>query len=247
MDYGFDFSFLSEFWDSLLLGLWLTIKMATSSLILGFVVGVLLAVARGRSEGLIRRLAGGFVDLTRNTPLIVQTFWLFFGLASLGIRMPAFYAAVLALTINTSGYTCEIVRAGIDAVHEGQQEAASCLGLSRFQILWNVVLPQAIEKMYPSLTSQFVLMMLATSIMSEISAEELTAIGYQIQSQTFRGFEVYLVIAVIYLLLSWLLRLVMNFLYNFAFPRQRHIEQSRASTPKRIKADAKVVVRGVQS
>ncbi|CDM25323.1 amino acid ABC transporter permease [Castellaniella defragrans] len=230
MDYGFDFSFLDEFWPSLLDGLWVSIRMAAVSLCGGFVLGVLLAVARGHGSRLVRHLAGGFVDLTRNTPLIVQTFWLFFGLSALDVRVPAFYAAVVALAINTSGYTCEIVRAGIDSVHAGQKEAAACLGLSPPQILRYVVLPQAIEKMYPSLISQFVLMMLATSIMSEISVEELTAIGYQIQSQTFRGFEAYLVIAAIYLIMSWLLRVVMTFCYNVAFPKQRHMSaQSRAA------------------
>lgn len=235
MDYGFDFSFISEFWPSLLDGLWVSIKMAAVSLIGGFILGVLLAVARGQDFRVIRHLAGGFVDLTRNTPLIVQTFWLFFGLSALDFRVPAFYAAVVALAINTSGYTCEIVRAGIDSVHGGQKEAASCLGLSRFQVLRYVVLPQAIEKMYPSLISQFVLMMLATSIMSEISVEELTAIGYQIQSQTFRGFEAYLVIAAIYLLMSWLLRVVMNLCYGIAFPKQRHLAQARYAANKQAK------------
>jgi polar amino acid transport system permease protein len=249
MDYGFDFSFLSDFWPSLLDGLWVSIRMAAVSLGGGFILGVLLAVARGQESGLIRRLAGGFVDLTRNTPLIVQTFWLFFGLSALEIRVPAFYAAVVALAINTSGYTCEIVRAGIDSVHAGQKEAASCLGLGRAQILRYIVLPQAIEKMYPSLISQFVLMMLATSIMSEISVEELTAIGYQIQSQTFRGFEAYLVIAAIYLIMSWLLRVVMTVCYNVAFPKQRHIAQSRATARKRLKGGKprSAAIQGVKS
>ena len=235
MDYGFDFSFIGEFWPSLIDGLWVSIKMAAVSLIGGFALGVLLAVARGQGSSFVRHLAGGFVDLTRNTPLIVQTFWLFFGLSALDFRVPAFYAAVVALAINTSGYTCEIVRAGIDSVHHGQKEAASCLGLSRIQIMRYVVLPQAIEKMYPSLISQFVLMMLATSIMSEISVEELTAIGYQIQSQTFRGFEAYLVIAAIYLLMSWLLRVVMTVCYNIAFPKQRRLAQARVAARKLAK------------
>ncbi len=249
MDYGFDFSFIGEFWPSLLEGLWVSTRMAAVSLAGGFILGVLLAVARSQDSGLIRRLAGGFVDLTRNTPLIVQTFWLFFGLSALEIRVPAFYAAVIALAINTSGYTCEIVRAGMDSVHHGQKEAAACLGLSKARILRHVVLPQAIEKMYPSLISQFVLMMLATSIMSEISVEELTAIGYQIQSQTFRGFEAYLVIAAIYLAMSWLLRVVMTLCYNVAFPKQRHIDQARSagSRPARDKALSGTAMNGAKS
>ncbi|HEX7387365.1 MAG TPA: amino acid ABC transporter permease [Castellaniella sp.] len=224
--YTFDFSFLNAFWDSLLDGAWTTIQISVGCLILGFVLGVILAVARRSSSVVIKRLAGGFVDLTRNTPLIVQTFWLFFGLAALGIQISAFYTAIIALSINTSGYTCEIVRAGIDTIYHGQREAAECLGLSRWQILRSVILPQAIEKMFPSLMSQFVLMMLGTSIMSQISVEELTAVGLQIQSQTFRGFEAYLVIAGIYLVLSWLLRLSMALCYNIAFPRRRKVEAS---------------------
>jgi len=224
--YTFDFSFLSDFWESLLDGAWATIEISVGCLVLGFIMGVLLAVARRSDSHIVRRLAGGFVDLTRNTPLIVQTFWLFFGLAALGIQISAFYTAIIALSINTSGYTCEIVRAGMDTIYHGQREAAECLGLSRWQILRSVILPQAVEKMFPSLMSQFVLMMLGTSIMSQISVEELTAVGLQIQSQTFRGFEAYLIIAGMYLVLSWLLRVSMAFCYNVAFPKQRRIEAS---------------------
>lgn len=224
--YTFDFSFLATFWNSLLEGAWTTVQISLGCLILGFLMGVALAVGRRSHIVLVRRLAGGFVDLTRNTPLIVQTFWLFFGLAALGIQISAFYTAVIALSINTSGYTCEIVRAGIDTIYHGQREAAECLGLSRWQIMRSVILPQAIEKMFPSLMSQFVLMMLGTSIMSQISVEELTAVGLQIQSQTFRGFEAYLVIAGMYLVLSWLLRLSMAVCYNVAFPRRRRIDAS---------------------
>jgi polar amino acid transport system permease protein len=236
MNYSFDFSFVDTYWPSLLHGLWVSAEISIISLVGGFVLGVGLAVARSQGSPLARRLAGGFVDLTRNTPLVVQTFWLFFGLSALGFLVPAIYAAVVALAINTSGYTCEIVRAGIDAVHYGQKEAASCLGLSRAQVMRHVVLPQAVEKMYPSLISQFVLVMLASSIMSQISVEELTAVGLQIQSRTFRGFEVYLVIAAIYLVMSWLLRVVMTSCYNVAFPKQRHIAKALSSVRGRVRA-----------
>lgn len=229
MNYTFDFSFIGQYWPSLLDGLWISAEMSAVALIGGFLLGVMLAVARTQGSPTVRRLATGFVDLTRNTPLIVQTFWLFFGLSALGFLVPAIAAAVVALAVNTSGYTCEIVRAGIDSVHYGQKEAAACLGLSRSQVMRNVVLPQAIEKMYPALISQFVLVMLATSIMSQISVEELTAVGLQIQTRTFRGFEAYLVIAAIYLVMSWLLRVIMNLCYNVAFPRQRHISQAQST------------------
>src|SRR3546814_15448650 len=101
MNYGFDFSFVEEFWHSLLVGAWLTTKMAVVSLLLGFLLGVALAIARTEGGAVPRKLAAAFVDLTRNTPLIVQTFWLFFGLASIDIRVTAFYAAIAALNIQT--------------------------------------------------------------------------------------------------------------------------------------------------
>src|SRR3546814_19148616 len=105
MNYGFDFGFVTEFWPSLLEGTWLSIKMSTLALLLGFIAGVALAVAKTEGGHLLRGVVTAFVDITRNTPLVVQAFWLFFGLAALHIRVPAFYAAIVALTINTSGYT----------------------------------------------------------------------------------------------------------------------------------------------
>ncbi len=234
MNYGFDFSFVTEFWPSLLEGAWLSIKMSTLSIVLGFLFGVALAIAKTEGGWFLKGATTAFVDVTRNTPLIVQAFWLFFGLAALQIRVPAFYAAIVALTINTSGYTCEIVRAGMDSVHRGQKEAAACLSFTKAQVLRYIVLPQAVEKMYPALVSQFVLMMLASSIMSQISAEELTAVGYQIQSQTFRGFEVFIVIAVIYVFLSWLLRVSMNVCYDMAFPKTKNIEKNSRATHQEL-------------
>ncbi|KAA0967941.1 ABC transporter permease subunit, partial [Aureimonas fodinaquatilis] len=134
-----------------------------------------------------------------------------------------FNAAVIALTINVGAYTTEIMRAGFLSIPKGQLEAASCLAMSRWQMFWNIQLPQAVERVYPALVSQFILMMLATSIMSQISAEELTGVAYQIQSFTFRGFEVYLVIAAIYLLLATGLRLLLHAVASVSFPRLRRL------------------------
>ncbi|AQV95151.1 ABC transporter permease [Cupriavidus necator] len=224
MDYQFDFSFLSTGWRDLLDGVWLTLRMSVATIVFGFLLGTALAVVRTQGPAWARRSVTVYVDVIRNTPLVIQAFWLFFGLAAVQVRVPAMAAAVVALVVNVSAYTTEIVRAGIESVPRGQLEAASCLGLSRWQMLRLVVLPQAVERMYPALISQFVLMMLATSIMSQISAEELTAVGYRIQSETFRGFEIYLVIALVYLLLSWLLRLSMAGIGALAFTRRRRLQ-----------------------
>lgn len=224
MDYQFDFSFLSTHWQALIQGLISTLRMSVSTIVLGFIVGTALAVARTQGKPWMQRAVTIYVDVIRNTPLVIQAFWLFFGLATLQFKVPALTAAVIALTINVSAYTTEIMRAGIESIPRGQIEAASCLGMSRWKLLRLVILPQATERMYPALISQFVLMMLATSIMSQISVEELTSAGYIIQSETFRGFEIYLVVAVLYFLLSSLLRLSMAALASVAFARRRRLK-----------------------
>jgi len=213
MAYDFDFSFLPTHWDVLLAGAWSTARMSTATIVLGFVLGAVLAILRTQGPAWARRAVVVYVDVIRNTPLVIQAFWLFFGLASLQIRVPAVTAAVIALTINVSAYTAEIVRAGIESIPRGQIEAASCLGMSRWKVLRLVVLPQAVERMYPALVSQFVLM-------------KLTSAGYGVQSETFRGFEIYLVVAVLYLVMSWLLRLLMAGLAQLAFRRRRRLGTS---------------------
>jgi polar amino acid transport system permease protein len=223
MEYDFDFSFISEYgpdlWDGTLLTLWMT----AVSIIPGFILGTACAVGRLYGPPWLQRATTVYVEAIRNTPLVIQVFWLFFGLAVLSIRIDAFYAAVIALVINVGAYTAEIMRAGFESIPKGQVEAASCLALSRWQMLLYVQLPQAVERVYPALVSQFILMMLATSIMSQISAPELTGVAYQIQSFTYRGFEVYLIIAVVYFVLVALLRTVLLGLATVAFPRRRRL------------------------
>lgn len=214
---------MSEYGPDLWYGVLYTLLMTVASIVPGFILGTAVAVARLYGGPWTRRIATFYVESIRNTPLIIQVFWLFFGLAVLQVRIGPFAAAVVALVINVGAYTAEIMRAGFQSIPKGQIEASSCLALKPWQILLYVQLPQATERVYPALVSQFILMMLATSIMSQISAEELTAVAYQIQSFTFRGFEVYLVIAAIYLLLATMLRLSLFGAGRLAFPRLRRL------------------------
>jgi polar amino acid transport system permease protein len=223
MSYDFDFGFLADYWMEFVGGAWLTAKISLLATATGFVLGTALAISRTGSVGWLRGFASGYVEIVRNTPLIVQTFWIFFGLASLGIRLPAFLAAVLALTLNVGAYSCEIIRAGIETIRKGQLEAAESLGLSRARLLLDVVLPPAIERVFPALSSQYVLMMLASSIMAQISAEELMAAASRIQSDTFRGFEVYIVVAAIYVVLALLFHLLFEAIARLAFRRRRRL------------------------
>src|SRR5258708_8033194 len=203
MRYKFDFSFLAERWPAFLEGAWLTIQLTVVAIVLGFIVGTVCAILRVYGNGVVRRLVGAYVEMIRNTPLLVQIFIVYFGIASLGLKLSAELSAIIALVINVGAYTTEIMRAGIESIGKTQLEAADSLGLTRFQTILHIVLWPALARVYPALSSQFVLLMLASSVTSQISAEELTAAAGVIQSDTYRSFEVYFVVAVVFLRLSF--------------------------------------------
>lgn len=223
MTYQFDFTGLMPYWREFLWGAVLTLQLSAIATVLGFVLGTLCAIGRADGSRFTRGLVAGYVEIIRNTPLLVQVFIVYFGIATLGFRVPANWAAAIALTVNVGAYTCEIVRAGLQSIHRSQVEAAECLGLSRAQIYWHVVVRPAIERVYPSLTSQYVLLMLASSITSQISAEELTAVANRIQSATFRSFETYIVAGLLYLALSFLVRGVFALFGQLVFTRRRKL------------------------
>jgi polar amino acid transport system permease protein len=223
MRYHLDFAAPLGYWPELLTGGATTLGLSMASTVLGFGLGVLCALARTGRSATAARAAGAYVEAIRNTPLLVQIFIVYFGLASIGIKLGAFTAAIAALVINVGAYTAEIVRAGIEAVPRNQLEAAESLALGRWQVLRHVVLPPAIERVWPALTSQYVLLMLASSITSQISTEELTAVANRIQSDTFRSVETYLIVAVAYLVLSLVMRALFWAAGSYAFPRRRRL------------------------
>jgi polar amino acid transport system permease protein len=177
--------------------------------------------ALGRTSGprWLRFVIAAYVEFVRNTPFLVQVFVIFFGLPALGIRLEADTGALIAMVLNGSAYTIEIVRAGIEAVSHGQVEAAYALGLHRIQTFRSVVLPQALRAVFAPLGSQFILLMLNSSIVSVISADELTAAAQDIQSRTFRSFEVYIVVTAMYFVLSLAFSGVFQGLNRVFFPR----------------------------
>ena len=223
MSYQFDFSFLAERWPDFVAGAWLTIRLTVLSIALGFAVGTICALVKVYGGPVLRRLVGFYVELIRNTPLLVQIFIVYFGLSSLGLKLSAETSAVIALVVNMGAYTTEIMRAGIQSIQRTQLEAADCLGLTRLQAILHVVLLPAMERVYPALSSQFVLLMLASSITSQISAEELTAVANNVQSDTYRSFEVYIIVAVVYLALSVLYRLAFWAIGQVLFERKRRL------------------------
>lgn len=206
MDYRFRFSALAPYTGEIVDGVLLTLQLSVITMLIGLVIGVVVAAMRTGRVAALRAIATFYVETIRNTPLLVQLFIIFFGLPSLGVRMDANEAALIGLSVNVGAYLAEIVRAGIQSVRKSQVEAGLSLGLNPLQVLRHVVLFQAIKATYPALTSQFVLLMLATSVVSTIGATELFHVASFIDSRTFRSFEVYAVITLVYLGLTLLFR-----------------------------------------
>lgn len=223
MKYKFDFGALVEYWPQLLDGTLLTLEMTAIATVSGLALGTVVAIGRRSQNKVLSRLSGFYVETVRNTPFLIQLFFIYFGLASAGMRLPVFIAAVIAMVFNVAAYTAEIVRAGMDATPRGQLEAADALGMSTPQIYWHIILRPALERVYPALTAQFILMMLATSVTSQVSAEELTGVANNIQSNTFRSFETFIVVAVIYLLLTLIMKFAFWLLGLALFTRRRRL------------------------
>ncbi len=219
MQYTFHFGDIWSAREELFWGTLLTLELSGGSMVLSLVVAVFGALARTGGPRWLQTLVSAYVEFIRNTPFLVQVFVIYFGLPAVGIRLDAIVCAVIAMVLNGSAYTIEIIRAGIESIGHGQSEAARALGLHRLQVFRLVVLPQALQAVVPPLGSQFILLMLNSSIVSVISAEELTAAAQDIQSRTFRSFEAYIVAAVIYFGLSMLFSGAFAAVSRFAFAR----------------------------
>ena len=220
MKYGLQFRDVFAAWESLLDGIWITLILSGSAMAGGLAIGVACAAGRVYGPPLLRWLIGAYVEVIRNTPLLVQLFLVFFGLPSLGLRLDGLTAAILTLIVNLGAYTTEIVRAGLEAVPKAQVEAGHSLGLSGVQVFRHVVVFPALEAMFPALASQFVLLMLATSVASQISVEDLFHAASIVQSRTFRDFEVYIVIGALYLALAFLFRAIFGTIHHLVFVRR---------------------------
>lgn len=206
--------------DLILRGIVLTIGLSATAIVLGTSVAVILVGLRTLGNGPVRFGVDSYVELLRNTPFLVQLFMIFFGLPLIGFRMSGTQAALFAMTLNLSAYATEIIRAGVDSIHRSQVEAGMSLALSRIQVFRYVMLKPAFAKIWPALSSQFVLMLLASSICSFISVPELSGAASIIEQRTFRSFETYIVVTIIYLVLALTLKLILAWLGQWLFRRR---------------------------
>ena len=207
-----DFPAVLSQWPLLAKGIAYTIGLTAISALVGVALGVVCAWARAYGPARARWLVGAYVETIRNTPFIVQLFFIFFGLPSLGVKLSPELASVIAMVINLGAYSTEIVRAGLEATPRGQWEAADALGLTRAQTFRDVVLTPALKKVWPALTSQIIIVMLGSAVCGQISTEELSYAANLIQSRNFRAFEAFIVAALLYLALSVALRRALNWL-----------------------------------
>lgn len=205
-----DFGWVAASAAALANGAATTVGLIAVTTVFGGFLSVAGAAASRSGFAWCRTAAVGYVELIRNTPFIVQLFFVYFGLPSLGVHLNATAAAILAMTINLSAYGTEIVRAGLDAVAPGQREAGRALGLRRPVIFTRVVLPQAVRAVFPALASQIVMTMLESAVVSQIAVRDLTYEADLIQSRTFLSFQTYALVTAIYLVLSILVRQVLR-------------------------------------
>jgi polar amino acid transport system permease protein len=221
MAYHFDFLAAFDYTDVLVKGVLTTVELIAVGGVVGIALGIFGAWARTQGPRWLKPIVSGYVELIRNTPFLVQLFFIFFGLPSLGIQISEMQAAILTMVINLGAYSTEIIRAGVNAISRGQMEAALSLSMSRVQAFRHIILRPALQKIWPALSSQIVIVMLGSAVCSQIAVEELSFAANFIQGRNFRAFEAYLLATAIYLVMAILLRQLLRLIGDkFIFARR---------------------------
>ena len=198
-----DFSVVFKVLPLLLEGAAVTIEITALSVGFGFIIGMLVGVARLAKMRPLKWLAMIYIDFIRGTPLLVQIFLIYFALPMItGTRIDPFFAAITACSINSGAYIAEIFRAGIQSIDKGQIEAGRSLGLNWFQTMRYVVMPQAFKRVIPPLGNEFIAMLKDSSLVSVIGFEELTRRGQLIIAKTYSSFEIWMAVAILYLIIT---------------------------------------------
>lgn len=202
MHYQFQFEAILRSWPLLLQGTLKTIQLSLIAMAIGLLIAIVCSWGKSHGGQWLRMAIDAYIEIIRNTPFLVQLFFFFFALPTLGLQMSASTAALVTMFVNLGAFATEILRAGIEAIPKGQVEAGMALNLKRYQVFLHVVLRPALKTIFPALSSQFILLMLTSSIVSAISADDLASVAANIQSETFRSFEIYITVTIIYFALS---------------------------------------------
>ena len=204
MNYVPDFSIVTDNWIVLLRGLWVTIQIWIPSIVIGLAGGFILAQARLARSGWLRGSSLVYVELFRDTPVLIQLIWFYYAFPILvGLQLSPYAAALLGLTLNTSAYASEIFRGGIKSIHRGQLEGALAIGMTRAQAMRRVILPQVVKRMLPAFTNRVIEVAKMSSLASVISVHELMYQGRLLSSTYYRPFEILTAVAFIYFVLIY--------------------------------------------
>lgn len=207
-----DYSTVLPFLPVFIKGAWMTVQLSALSLALGLILGIAGGLCKTTNIPILKWIANLYTWIFRGTPLLVQLFILYFGLPQLGIMLEPFEAGVLGMALNTGAYITELIRSGIQAVDKGQMEAATSLGMSKTITMFRVIGPQATRIAVPPLVNQFIMTIKNSSMVSLVTITELFRTGETVITSTFRSFEVYTIIAVMYLIMTSILMIAAKYL-----------------------------------
>ncbi|QGY40285.1 ABC transporter permease subunit [Pseudodesulfovibrio cashew] len=206
MSYQFSIEPIISNWEVFVEGALMTLLLTGLGSAIGIAAGILGAVSRAWKLRVLYPVYTVYVECIRNTPFLVQLYFIFFGLPAMGVKLSGWEASFLAMALNLGAYSTEIIRAGVMSVPRGQLEAAESLALSRWQTFRFVILRPALKNVWPALCSQVIIVMLGSAVCSQVAAQELTYAANLIQSRTFRAFEIYAFSTLMYLLLALAVR-----------------------------------------
>ena len=203
---------ISSFGEILIQGLKVTIPLTVISFVIAMVIALIVAIVQVANIKVLKQIARFYVWIIRGTPLLVQLFIVFFGLPSLGIVIDAFPSAIIVFSINTGAYASETIRAAIEAVPKGQFEAGYCVGMNYFQIMYRIILPQAMRTAFPPLSNSLIGLVKDTSLAASITVVDMFLVAQRIAAQTYETFVLYMEVAVIYLLFCTVLTKIQSIL-----------------------------------
>lgn len=223
---------LSRYLPMFLEGMKTTAVVSVFGFLLAFGIGLAGAAARQSNSRIPAAVAGVYVEVIRNTPMLLQVFIIYFGLPSIGLKFSNYQAAIIALGISGGGYLIEIFRSGFAAIPRGQREAANTLGLSPADTYFSVLLPQAMRIVYPPTIGQFLQMVLGSSLLSVIGLTEITGQAQLISEETFMSMPTFIIALFAYLILTNAISLCTTIAGRFLFKPPLHIVQGRMNGPR---------------
>jgi len=207
-----DIQLIISSWPMLMRGTWITLQIASIGCFIGFTFGTILALLQSSKNRFTSSLVSLYTTIIRGTPMLIQITFAVYVLPELGLTLPKFWAAVLAIGCNSAAYISQIMRSGISSIHKGQLEAAQVLGLSTMQTIWYIILPQAVRVVLPALGNEFITLVKDSSLASIVGVAELYREGSLIISRTYDQLTIYVALACIYLTLTTTVSLVVSYI-----------------------------------